>query len=196
MTPLDVGELVGTWDYASLPGNIVIGRDCFLERKLTFERFLSNRDPGLVLGDRVMVYTWAGFGVEEDGLVEVGDDSVLVGPQIMCAHHVSIGRGVVLSYNVTIADSDFHPIDPDRRREDTIAMSPARRGAPRAALDVAPVIIEDGAWVGIGATILKGVRIGRDARVTAGAVVTADVAPGTWVAGNPAHLVRAPEVGS
>jgi acetyltransferase-like isoleucine patch superfamily enzyme len=196
MTSLDVGELVGTWDYTSLPGNVVIGRDCFLERKLTFERFLSNRDPGLVLGDRVTVYTWTGFGVEEDGLVEVGDDSVLVGPQIMCAQHVSIGRGVVLSYNVTIADSDFHPIDPDRRREDTIAMSPARRGAPRAALDVAPVVIEDGAWVGIGATILKGVRIGRDARIAAGAVVTADVAPGTWVAGNPAQVVPAPEVSS
>lgn len=196
MTPIDVTELVGTWDYSSLPTNVVVGRDCFLERRLSFERFLSTRDPGLVLGDRVTVYTWTGFGVEENGLVEVGDDSVLVGPQIMCADHVSIGQGVVLSYNVTIADSDFHPIDPDRRREDTIAMSPARRGAPRAAVDVAPIVIEDGAWVGIGATILKGVRVGRGARVAAGAVVTADVAAGAWVAGNPARVVPAAEVGS
>lgn len=47
-------------------------------------------------------------------------------------------------------------------------------------------VIEDGASIGSGATILGGVRVGRDALVGAGAVVTRDVAPGAIVAGNPA----------
>ncbi|MGH2684063.1 MAG: acyltransferase [Actinomycetota bacterium] len=185
----DVGELTGAWDYATLPGNVVVGHDCFLERRGSFERFVSRRDPGLVLGDRVTVYTWSGFGVEEDGLVEIGDDTVLVGSLIMCAERVIIGRAVVASYNVTIVDSDFHPLDPDLRREDTLALAPASpRRRPR--LDTQPVVIDDGVWIGIGATILKGVHVGREARIGPGAVVTTDVAAGARVMGNPARLVE------
>jgi UDP-2-acetamido-3-amino-2,3-dideoxy-glucuronate N-acetyltransferase len=54
-------------------------------------------------------------------------------------------------------------------------------------------VIEEGASIGSGATILGGVRIGRDALVGAGAVVTRDVAAGETVVGNPARpLVSAP----
>jgi acetyltransferase-like isoleucine patch superfamily enzyme len=53
-------------------------------------------------------------------------------------------------------------------------------------------VVEDGASIGSGATILGGVRIGADALVGAGAVVTRDVAPGETVVGNPARpLARA-----
>lgn len=54
----------------------------------------------------------------------------------------------------------------------------------------APVVIEDGAYIGAGATILHGVRIGRCAVVAAGAVVREDVPPYTVVAGVPARVIR------
>jgi len=50
-------------------------------------------------------------------------------------------------------------------------------------------VVERGAAVGSGATILCGVRIGEGALVGAGAVVTKNVAPHTVVAGNPARLL-------
>ena len=50
----------------------------------------------------------------------------------------------------------------------------------------APIVIEDGVWVGANAIILSGVTIGKGAVVGAGAVVTKDVAPKTLVAGVPA----------
>jgi 2,3,4,5-tetrahydropyridine-2,6-dicarboxylate N-succinyltransferase len=53
----------------------------------------------------------------------------------------------------------------------------------------APVVIEDDAWIGIGAIVLKGVRIGAGARVGAGAVVARDVPAGASVEGNPARVV-------
>jgi acetyltransferase-like isoleucine patch superfamily enzyme len=52
------------------------------------------------------------------------------------------------------------------------------------------IVVEDGAWIGGGAIILDGVRIGRNAVVGAGAVVTKDVPAYTIVAGNPARVVR------
>jgi len=57
-------------------------------------------------------------------------------------------------------------------------------------LDFAPVVIEDGADLGVGSIILPGVRIGAGAIVGAGAVVTHDVAPYTVVAGVPAKVIR------
>ena len=59
----------------------------------------------------------------------------------------------------------------------------------------AKVVIEDGAWIAVGATILPGVRVGRGAVVAAGAVVTKDVADNTFVSGVPAVVTRElPEV--
>jgi maltose O-acetyltransferase len=53
-----------------------------------------------------------------------------------------------------------------------------------------PIVIEDNVWLGGGAILLPGVRIGRNAVVGAGAVVPRTVPPNTVVAGNPARVIR------
>jgi acetyltransferase-like isoleucine patch superfamily enzyme len=186
---MDVAEITGAWDYATLPTNVRVGAGCFLERKDSFRRFRSTRTPGLVLGDRVTVYTWTEFNVEPFGVVEVGDDTTLVGAVFMCAESIRIGRGVVVSYDVTLADSDFHPRDVESRKRDAVANAPFGDKSTRPPVTARPVEIGDGAWIGIGAIILKGVRIGAGARVGAGAVVTADVPAGATVTGNPARIM-------
>jgi len=55
--------------------------------------------------------------------------------------------------------------------------------------ELEPTFVERGASIGSGALILGGIRIGADALVGAGAVVTRDVAPGETVAGVPARLL-------
>lgn len=49
--------------------------------------------------------------------------------------------------------------------------------------------VMDNVLIGLGATIMPGVKIGPNAVVAAGAVVTKDVLPGTVVAGNPARVI-------
>jgi len=59
-----------------------------------------------------------------------------------------------------------------------------------APIDFAPVVVEDGCDLGVGAILLPGVRVGRGAQVAAGAVVAEDVPEYAIVAGVPARLVR------
>jgi acetyltransferase-like isoleucine patch superfamily enzyme len=186
---LDERDITGEWDYSTLPSNVRIGVNCWLERRDSFARFRSELSLGLILGDRVRVYTWTTFNVEPTGIIGVGDDSTLVGAVFMCAERITLGRNVTVSYHVTIADSDFHPTDPELRMQDAIANSPHGDRSQRPAIVARPVVIEDDVWIGVGSIILKGVRIGRGARVHAGSVVTRDVPAGATVAGNPARPV-------
>ncbi len=187
---MDLSDIDGTWDYGTLPANVVLGEDCWIERRESFSRYRSTQPVGLALGARVTVYTWSAFSIDPSGALSVGDDTILVGAIVMCAGRISIGRRVVVSYHVTIADSDFHPLNAAARRQDAIANAPGADPALRAAIESQPIEIGDDVWIGIGAYILKGVRIGEGARILAGAVVTRDVEPGTTVAGNPARPVE------
>jgi maltose O-acetyltransferase len=54
---------------------------------------------------------------------------------------------------------------------------------------IARVVIGDRVFVGVGAIILPGTRVGDDAIVGAGAVVRGDIPPGSMVVGNPAKVV-------
>jgi len=51
-------------------------------------------------------------------------------------------------------------------------------------------VIEDDVWIGYGATVMAGVRIGRGAVVAAGAVVTHDIPPYEIWGGVPARKIR------
>ena len=186
---VDPDALTGRWDYAELPDNVVLGRDVWLEDASAFARFKSTRRPGLVIGDRVRSYAWTRFSLEPSGYVEIGPDCVLVGAMFMGAGEITLGAGVIVSYGVTIADCDFHPLDPVLRRRDAIAHAPYGNYDDRVPFEPQSVVIGDGVEVGIGATVLKGVTIGAGARVGPGAVVTRSVPAGSTVMGNPARVV-------
>jgi serine O-acetyltransferase len=81
-----------------------------------------------------------------------------------------IGANVSLFHGVTLGQGDR--IGPDGGRT---------TGYP---------VIEDEVWIGPGAAVLGGVRVGRGSRIAAGAVVVRDVEPGSMVSGNPASVVR------
>jgi len=91
---------------------------------------------------------------------------------------VTIGDGCFVGHNVTFTN-DRTPratnSEGERQRPDDWAMI--------------PIVVEDGASIGSGSSILAGVRIGRDALIGAGAVVTKHVPAGMLAIGVPARVV-------
>lgn len=124
------------------------------------------------------------------GRITVGD-WCFVGPEtrIWSGGAISIGDRVLISHSVNIFDNLTHPIAARARHEQVRAIYAS--GHPRDIdLGDQAVSIGDDAWIGAGATILRGVSIGRASIVAAAAVVTRDVPDGAVVAGNPARLMR------
>jgi acetyltransferase-like isoleucine patch superfamily enzyme len=132
------------------------------------------------IGKRVSIRKGARIEVvREGGLIEIGDGtSVQFDFHCGAAESVIIGRDVLIAGRVYISDHD-HVFD----RQDC---------PPRCCRDliVSPVVIEDGAWLGEGCVVLKGVKVGRRSVVGANAVVTRNVPAGCVVCGAPARVVR------
>jgi maltose O-acetyltransferase len=57
-------------------------------------------------------------------------------------------------------------------------------------LTTAPVIIENGTWIGARSVVLPGVTVGAGSVVASGAIVTRNVPPNTLVGGVPARVLR------
>lgn len=104
--------------------------------------------------------------------LELGSGYINNDSKIACHDRISIGEDVVISEGVTIRDSDNHELIYD--------------GYER----VKPISIGNHVWVGLGATILKGVNIGDGAVIAAGAVVTKDVPAKALVGGVPAKVLK------
>lgn len=90
---------------------------------------------------------------------------------------IEIGKNVMIADVVSIRDTD-HVFD-------DLSLPSFLQG-----IKTAPVVIEEDVWIGHGATLLKGIRIGKGAVIGAGAVVTKDVEAYMIVAGVPAKALR------
>lgn len=126
-----------------------------------------------------------------------GGDTVWMQPPFHCDYgsNIELGERVFFNFNCTVLDvclvrvGDFtlfgpsvqiltplHPFNAEQRRREEFGK---------------PIDIGSDVWIGGGAIILPGVRIGSRAVIGAGSVVTRDVPEGVFAAGNPCRVVRA-----
>jgi maltose O-acetyltransferase len=135
-------------------------------------------------------------------LFGAGGDTVRMQPPFFCDYgtNIELGERVFFNFNcivldvcrVTIGDytmfgpavqiyTPLHPLDAAQRRKEEYGK---------------PVEIGSDVWVGGGAIILPGVRIGSRSVIGAGSVVTRDVPAGVFAAGNPCRVIRPIEQGA
>jgi len=129
-------------------------------------------------------------------LGQVGQNSIIE-PPFYCSYgqNIHIGDHVYLNYLCTILDCNEVHIGHHVMIGPTVQIYTAahllQAEARNQGWEVAkPIVIEDNVWLGGGAILLPGVRIGRNAVVGVGAVVSRSVPANTVVAGNPARVIR------
>lgn len=128
-------------------------------------------------GDQV----WLSGGTGAVRELSIGDHSYLgYGVLLVVGSTIRIGSHVLLADRVLLNGFDGHVLDPLARA----------RNDPPGPDSYGPIVVEDYAWIGRNAIILKNVTIGRGAVVASGAVVTGDVPELSIVAGNPARVIR------
>jgi maltose O-acetyltransferase len=129
-------------------------------------------------------------------LLGAGGDSVWMQPPFFCDYgsNIHLGERVFFNFNCVVLDvcpvhigsftlfgpavqiyTPMHPFNAELRRREEFGK---------------PVEIGSDVWVGGGAIILPGVRIGSRAVIGAGSVVTRDVPAGMFAAGNPCRVIR------
>ena len=125
-----------------------------------------------------------------------GGDSVWMQPPFFCDYgaNIELGERVFFNFNCIVLDvcrvrigdytlfgpavqiyTPLHPFNAEQRRRKEFGK---------------PIEIGSDVWVGGGAIILPGVRIGSRAVIGAGSVVTRDVPDGVFAAGNPCRVIR------
>jgi maltose O-acetyltransferase len=125
-----------------------------------------------------------------------GGDTVWMQPPFYCDYgsNIELGERVFFNFNCIVLDvcpvrigsytlfgpavqiyTPLHPFNAEQRRREEYAK---------------PIEIGSDVWVGGGAIILAGVRIGSRAVIGAGSVVTRDVPDAVFAAGNPCRVIR------
>lgn len=147
----------------------------FPETRLFRLKVILLRFAGVAIDTSVRVCS--SVTIHGSSRLSLGDDT-WIGHQVMiiCSADVIIGARVDIGPRVFIGTGS-HMISAEGDRVAGEGLS-------------SPITIDDGAWIGAGAIILPGVKIGKMAVVGAGALVTKDVTPGDVVAGVPAKQLR------
>ncbi|ASK32730.1 acetyltransferase [Chryseobacterium sp. T16E-39] len=107
------------------------------------------------------------------------DEYSYIGPNCTIYSKVSIGKYTMLAPEVKIVGGDHYYKNPEK----PIIFSGRES-------DLETIIGED-VWIGYGAFISRGVRIGNGAIIAAYSVVTKDVEPYTIIGGSPAKFIKA-----
>jgi len=126
-------------------------------------------------------WCWIGNGTKlraHEGSVSIGAKSV-IGQEctITCYKQIAIGRECMIADRTMLIDFD-HVID-------DVELPIRKQGIRKQAVEIG-----NNVWIGYGACVLRGVSVGDNSVIGAGAVVAADVPPNAVLAGVPARVVR------
>ena len=164
-------------DYSS--GSLIDSRSgnfCFNKKWSKKDPFHSllylGKNAKLIINGNFDIYSNSKVYVNDNATLSLGSGFINQGLNLSCFKRIEIGDNVKIAENVCIRDSDNHQIT--SHKHDMIK----------------PIKIGNHVWIGMNATILKGVHIGDGAIVAAGSVVSRDVPPRGLVAGIPAKLIK------
>lgn len=179
------------WCTWGLPANVRLADSVYIDTSYGFAEFHSQQQPGLAIGTASGCYDNPCFLTGPEGRIRVGDFSVLNATKLICNQQIDIGSHCMLAWGSIVTDTWLAPgslpAAPRRALLEHVATTPTRYLIPGTPT---PVVLEDNSWLGFGAVVMPGVRVGRGAIVASKTVVFEDVPAYAVVAGSPARVVR------
>lgn len=114
----------------------------------------------------------------KDARIEIGKGTHINNSSVIIADKASIliGEDVLIGTNFNAFSSDFHPIDPQKRKSSDYNGKSIR--------------IHDGVFIGSNVTILKGVTIGENSVIGASSLVNCHVPANCIAVGNPIKIIK------
>ncbi len=173
------GSVFGRSVVLRQPHRVHVGRAVVLDDQCCLDA-ITDEPEGIRIGDTTMV----GMGTKlaaKLGSITIGSNCGLganVTVHSSVGGSVRIGSNVLIAGHVYLGGGQYHTARTD--------VSIAEQGH----IEGLHLEIGDNCWIGANATIVNGVKVGRDAIVAAGAVVTKDVPPFAIVGGVPAKVIR------
>jgi len=179
------------WFNGDIPNNIIFGKHVYIDTSYSFAFFLSQQNPGLILGDCAGVYLRTTFVVGPEGYVSVGSYTCLNGAYLISNECIKIGSHCLLAWGSVITDTflDLNSSVESRRA----ALKGASLNPNRLLSPVSrpfPVKLEDNVWVGFESVILPGVTLGQGCVIGCKTVISEDIPPYAVVVGDPSRIVR------
>jgi acetyltransferase-like isoleucine patch superfamily enzyme len=178
------------WFGGSLPANVELGENVYIDSAYGFDKFHSKLKNGMRMGKESACYDRASFITSDKGKIEVGEYCILNGTTLICNELISIGNFVMLAWGSVISDNFLcSELTPEKRAEilENCAKTPLRK-LPFS--DSEPVIIEDNVWIGFDVIVLPGSHIGRGSIIGGKSVVSGIIPEYSVVVGNPAKIVK------
>ena len=117
--------------------------------------------------------------LKENAKLDIGNSTGFSGVRIGCFEQISIGDDCLIGANVLITDSDWHPLDPAKRKE-----------AGYKSTKMKPVKIGNNVFIGVNSMVLKGTEIGNNSIIGAGSVVSGIIPPNVIATGNPCKVIQ------
>ncbi len=110
-------------------------------------------------------------------------------------HHVHFGNGIYANSNLTIVDDGHVYVGDKVMFGPNVTVATANHPIEAALREKGlqynkDVYIEENVWIGAGAIIVPGVRIGKNSVIGAGSVVTKDIPENVVAVGNPCRVLR------
>lgn len=187
---MNCDRIANDWYPGTIPTRVWVDLSAHVATSSTFRYCQGQSGATVALAPSAALYDGAVLVLGPHGEVRLGEYALMASGTVFSEVRVELGSHAMVAWEAVIMDSYLLPLDPEGRRAAlTAAATDPCRSLPASGA-ARPISIGKNVWIGFGACILPGVRIGEGAVVGARAVVVDDVPPFTLVAGNPARVVR------
>ena len=178
------------WYPGFIPKNVSLGENVYIDSSFGFAAFNSENMEAMKMGIASSSYDRATFVTTGNGIIEIGDYTILNGCTIICSGHITIGKYVMVAWGAVIYDNHLASNLDSKERAEILTTQALMENREMPFSGSSPITIEDNVWIGFDAVVKPGTTIGRGSIIGSKSVVSGHIPPYSVVVGNPGRIIK------